>query len=60
MAHREVTILEVKEVLMLWLRGVPKKRIAGSLRLQSTSGIVISTTVSFQQQALLTLGLGAR
>lgn len=28
MAYREVTMLEVKEVLRLWLRGVPKKRIA--------------------------------
>lgn len=28
MAYREVTMLEVKEVLRLWLRGVPKKGIA--------------------------------
>lgn len=28
MAFREVTMLEVKEVLRLWLRGIPKKRIA--------------------------------
>jgi transposase len=28
MAFREVTMLEVKEVLRLWLKGVPKKRIA--------------------------------
>jgi transposase len=28
MAYREVTMLEVKEVLRLWLRRVPKKRIA--------------------------------
>jgi hypothetical protein len=28
MAYREVTMVEVKEVLRLWLRGVPKKRIA--------------------------------
>lgn len=28
MAYREVTMLEVKEVLRLWLKGVPKKRIA--------------------------------
>lgn len=28
MAYREVTMLEVKEVLRLWLRGVPKKRVA--------------------------------
>jgi hypothetical protein len=27
MAHREVTMLEVKEVLRLWLEGVAKKRI---------------------------------
>jgi hypothetical protein len=31
MAHREVTVLEVKEVLRLWLNGVPKKRIAAQL-----------------------------
>jgi len=28
MGFREVTMLEVKEVLRLWLRGIPKKRIA--------------------------------
>jgi len=28
MAFREVTMLEIKEVLRLWLKGVPKKRIA--------------------------------
>jgi hypothetical protein len=28
MAFREVTMLEVKEALRLWLRGIPKKRIA--------------------------------
>jgi transposase len=33
MAHREVTMLEVKEVLRLWLGGVPKKRIAAGLGL---------------------------
>src|SRR5713101_4591523 len=33
MAHREVTMLEVKEVLRLWLAGVPKKRIAAGLGL---------------------------
>src|SRR6266849_6203107 len=33
MAYREVTMLEVKEVLRLWLRGVRKKRIAGQLGL---------------------------
>jgi transposase len=31
MAFREVTMLEVKEILRLWLRGVPKKRIAQQL-----------------------------
>jgi transposase len=31
MAHREVTMLEVKEVLRLWRGGVPKKRIAAQL-----------------------------
>ena len=31
MAFREVTMLEVKEVLRLWLLGVPKKRIAQQL-----------------------------
>jgi len=33
MAYREVTMLEVKEVLRLWLEGVPKKRIAARLGL---------------------------
>jgi transposase len=33
MAYREVTMLEIKEVLRLWLAGVPKKRIAAQLRL---------------------------
>ncbi len=27
MAFREVTMLEVKEILRLWLTGVPKRRI---------------------------------
>ena len=31
MAFREVTMLEVKEILRLWLLGVPKKRIAAQL-----------------------------
>ena len=31
MAFREVTMLEVKEILRLWLTGVPKKRIAQQL-----------------------------
>ena len=31
MAFREVTMLEVKEILRLWLGGVPKKRIAQQL-----------------------------
>jgi transposase len=31
MAHREVTMLEVKEVLRLWLGGLPKKRVAAQL-----------------------------
>lgn len=31
MAFREVTMLEVKEILRLWLAGVPKKRIAQQL-----------------------------
>jgi transposase len=31
MAFREVTMLEVKEILRLWLLGVPKKQIAGQL-----------------------------
>jgi len=33
MAFREVTVLEVKEVLRLWRDGVPKKRIAAQLGL---------------------------
>jgi hypothetical protein len=28
MAYREVTMIEVKEILRLWLSGVPKRRIA--------------------------------
>jgi transposase len=32
MAYREVTMIEIKEVLRLWLAGVPKKRIAAQLR----------------------------
>jgi hypothetical protein len=31
MAFREVTMLAVKEILRLWLRGVPKKQIAQQL-----------------------------
>lgn len=31
MAHREVTMIEVKEVLRLWKSGMPKKRIAAQL-----------------------------
>ena len=33
MAHREVTMLEVREVLRQWLLGVPNRRIAGGLGL---------------------------
>jgi DNA-binding NarL/FixJ family response regulator len=33
MAYREVTMLEVKEVLRLWRDGVPKTRIAAQLRI---------------------------
>jgi hypothetical protein len=33
MAFREVTMLEVKEVLRLWLGGAPKKRISAQLGL---------------------------
>ena len=33
MAYREVTMLEVKEILRLWLMGVPKKRVAHQLGL---------------------------
>ena len=33
MPYREVTMLEVKEVLRLWLAGVPKKRVAAQLGL---------------------------
>jgi len=32
MGYREVTMVEVKEVLRLWLGGVAKKRIAGRPR----------------------------
>jgi DNA-binding NarL/FixJ family response regulator len=33
MGYREVTMVEVKEVLRLWLGGVAKKRIAAELGL---------------------------
>ena len=33
MAYREVTMIEVKEVLRLWWAGTPKKRIAAMLGL---------------------------
>ncbi|MGH7899585.1 MAG: hypothetical protein ACREQQ_16650 [Candidatus Binatia bacterium] len=33
MGYREVTMIEVKEVLRLWLGGVAKKRIAAELGL---------------------------
>ncbi len=33
MAYREVTMIEVKEVLRLWRAGTPKKRIAAMLGL---------------------------
>ncbi len=33
MAFREVTMLEVKEILRLWLTGVPKKEVARQLSL---------------------------
>src|SRR5258705_282437 len=33
MAYREVTMLDVKEVLRLWMEGVPRKRIAAQLGL---------------------------
>jgi DNA-binding CsgD family transcriptional regulator len=33
MGFREVTMEEVREVLLLWLDGVPKKRIARQLRM---------------------------
>jgi hypothetical protein len=32
MAHREVTMLEVKEVLRLCVGGLPKKRVAARAR----------------------------
>jgi hypothetical protein len=33
MAYREVTMVEIKEVLRLWRAGTPKKRIAAQLTL---------------------------
>ena len=33
MAYREVMMLEVKEVLRLWLSGVPKRQVAAQLGL---------------------------
>ena len=38
MAYREVTMLEVKEVLRLWLSGVHKKRTAAQLGLKHQDG----------------------
>ena len=36
--YREVTMLEVKEVLGLWRDGVPTKRLAAQLGLEGSSG----------------------
>src|ERR1700752_198346 len=33
MAYREVTMVEIREVLRLWAYGAPKKRIAATLRM---------------------------
>lgn len=33
MAYREVTMIEIKEVLRRWVSGTPKKRIAAQLEL---------------------------
>src|SRR5512143_3985170 len=38
MGYREVTMVEVKEVLRLWLGGVAKKRIAAELGLDVKTG----------------------
>ena len=37
MAYREVALLEVKEVLRLWLNGIGKKRIAAQLGFDVTT-----------------------
>jgi transposase len=55
MVYREVTMLEVKELLRLWLRGVPKKVIARQL------GVDVKTVRSYVRDAGehgLTLELG--
>jgi DNA-binding CsgD family transcriptional regulator len=33
MAYREVTMIEIKEVLRRWVSGIPKKRLAAQLGL---------------------------
>ena len=46
MAYQEVTMLEVKEILRLWLGGCGKKRIARLLRadVETVRGYIIAPT----------------
>lgn len=37
MAYREVTMIEIKEVLRRWVNGTPKKRIAAQLVIDGES-----------------------
>jgi hypothetical protein len=64
MAYREVTMLEVKEVLRLWLSGVRKKRIAAQLGLNiktvrrylgaaQAHGLTIAATADTLDEGLL-------
>ena len=46
MAYREVTMVEVKEVLRLWLRGRPQKAIA------RTAGVARNTVRSYVKAAV--------
>jgi hypothetical protein len=46
MAYREVTMVEVKEVLRLWLAGGKKKRIAAQLGMDARRCVATSTAPS--------------
>ncbi len=55
--YREVTMFEVTEVLRLWLRGTPKKRIAGQLGLDPKTVrhyVAVGTGIGLQPGAVLT------
>ncbi len=38
MAYREITMIEIKEVLRRWVSGIPKKRLAAQLGLDPSEG----------------------